>query len=142
MPNTITNYGPKTWIENRESGVVKSITVKIKGWRDINNDDGSPKYLKNHLLDRGIDGYKKSYGDYTSNEEIEETYTLDIPSEHQTDKVFYLDKYHVHDHTQGNDGDVEYQEKFKEWMKLLKDDAAFLAKVESVRQQLIALGEE
>ena len=37
---------------------------------------------------------------------------------------------------------MRLNEKLKEWIKLLEDDAGFLAKIESVRQQLIALGEE
>ena len=140
-----TNYGPKTWTENREGGVVKSLTVKIRGWRIINNNDGSPKTYKELEISRDAgNGYKKFHKlfDVTHTAEIEETHDIDIPADHQTDKEFYLNKYHVHDHTQGDDADIEYQGKLKEWIKLLEDDAGFLAKIESVRQQLIALGEE
>ena len=142
--NIITNYGPKTWTENREDGVIKSLTVKIRGWRIINNNDGSPKTYKefNTTRDAG-DGYKKFYKvfDVTTMAEVEETYTYTVPEEHQTDKVFYLNAEHVHDHTQGDDGDIEYQTKEKEWRKDLGEDSDFLAKIESVKTQLEALGE-
>jgi hypothetical protein len=142
--NIITNYGPKTWTENREDGVIKSLTVKIRGWRIINNNDGSPKTYKefNTTRDAG-DGYKKFYKvfDFTTMAEVEETHTYTVPEEHQTDKVFYLNAEHVHDHTQGDDGDIEYQTKEKEWRKDLGEDSDFLAKIESVKTQLEALGE-
>jgi len=142
--NIITNYGPKTWTENREDGVIKSLTVKIRGWRIINNSNGSPKTYKKINTTRDIgDGLKKfiKVFDFTTMAEVEETYTYAVPAEHQTDKVFYLNALHVHDHTQGDDGDIEYQTKEKEWRKDLGEDSDFLAKIESVKTQLEALGE-
>ena len=143
--NIITNYGPKTWIENRDDGVVTSVDVKVRGWRIINNEDGSPKTYKQYNIRREDgEGFIKLYKgfDFTQMAEVEETYTYTVPEEHQTDKVFYLNAEHVHDHTQGDDGDIEYQTKEKEWRKDLKEDSVFLAKIESVKTQLEALGEE
>ena len=146
MANLRTNWGPGSWIETREDGVVKSLTVKIKGWRIINNEDGTPKTYSTIRQTRSVPGTdlreRLTALDRGGVAEIEETHTIDIPEEHQTDKVYYLNEYHEHDHTQGDAGDIEYQEKTKEWVKLLKEDSDFLAKEESVLEQLIALGEE
>ena len=145
MANIHTDWGPKTWTENRESGKVTSIDVKIRGWRIINNIDDTPKTYREISVSREVEsGFNKIYSslDTNWNPEIEETYTLTVPEEHQTEKVFYLSNDHVHDHAQGNDGDIEYQEKLEEWIDLLNADSSFLAKIESVKTQLIALGEE
>lgn len=141
---TYINWGPKTWVETRDSGVVKSIEVKIKGWRKINNEDGTPKTWSEITIERDAgEGLKRFFKilDTGQAAEIEETYVFTVPEEHETDKVFYLDGLHNHDHTQGDDGDVEYQEKSKEWMKLIKADSDFTDKVESVQTRLEALGE-
>ena len=117
--------GTGNLIEHREDGVVKSLTVKIKGWRIINNEDGSPKtdsIIRHTHWVEGTDLRKRISGlDKTGVAEIEETFNMDIPEEHQSDKIHYLDKYRDHDHTQGDAGDIEYSTKRKEWVKLLND---------------------
>ena len=56
MVDIKTNWGPGTWIEHREDGVVKSLTVKIKGWRIINNEDGSPKTYSTIRQTHSVEG--------------------------------------------------------------------------------------
>jgi hypothetical protein len=142
-----TNYGPKTWIENRESDVLKSIIVKIRGWRIINSEDGLPKTYKRLIVKLNIDDEAvKLYTpvDITYPGEIEESYTFSVPEEHQTDKLFYLHSNHHHYSQDMEDidaGDNEYSEKFEEWIKLLEADSDFLTKRDSVITQLKALGE-
>ena len=124
------NYGPKSWIENREDGVVKTIDVKIKGWR---NDNNPPQITitRDSVDYTGID--------WTKDAEVEETFRIWIPEDSQTNKSFFLAADHTHDHSQGDDGDELYRTACKKWMQQLEADSAFQARVKSVEDQLKSL---
>ncbi len=124
---TFINYGPKTWVENRESGVVKSLTVKIKGWKSINSNNQFT--IQRDMNGEGIKLFTAF--DVTSTADVEEEHVLSIPTEHQTDTVYYIKSDHTHDKSlQSRDDDVEYNTKSGKWIELLEADSDFLNKVD------------
>jgi len=128
---TLINWGPNTWVESRDSGVLKSLVIKIKGWKSINKDMMYTYKVEHDEGTQFLQGI-----DMTFPADIEEEYNFSIPEVHQTSSVYYLDKHLVHDHSHGNSNDLEWQSKYKEWVKLLNEDSAFQNKIESVKTQL------
>ena len=77
MKNTYINWGPDTWTENRESGVIKSIDVIIKAGL-VENQVFKVKH--SHIYDEDVDPststgtIAKEIPDVTASAEIEETF--------------------------------------------------------------------
>ena len=129
----ITIWGPETWTENREDGIVKSIDVKIKGWTANN----VPTKIKHsHIEDP--DDHTKSLGtkavevlDYDVDADIEETFNWIVPDNLQTDKVW-----HAHKHPHDVENDIAYNEKAIEWLDLIQQEVKFQEAMSKINKHL------
>lgn len=136
MKNTYINWGPDTWTENRESGVIKSIDVIIKAGlvenqvvkvkhSHIYNEDADPSTSTGTIA--------KEIPDVTASAEIEETFNWSVPDDMQTSAV-----YHNHVHPHDLDNDKLYLEQLHKWFDLIPQEVKFQAAISKVNK---ALGE-
>ena len=122
----ILDFGPDTWTENRTDGVVTSITVLIKGWRYSQLSYSAPKV--------NADGDTVTPINYKATSEVQDSFTWDVPTEHQTSTVW-----HNHTHPHDDENDVEYNAKMIKWQELIPQESEYQTILTNLENQLKSL---
>ena len=122
----ILDFGPDTWTENGTDGVVTSITVLIKGWRHSQLSYSASK------VDENGDTYTPL--DFKATAEVQDSFTWNVPAEHQTSKVW-----HNHTHPHDDENDEEYNAKMIEWQKLIPQESEYQTILANLENQLKSL---
>tara|TARA_Y100000385_G_scaffold226241_1_gene236866 strand:- start:251 stop:679 length:429 start_codon:yes stop_codon:yes gene_type:complete len=119
-------WGPGTWTENRTDGVVKSITVVIKGWLT----DSAPTINKTTSSEEMV-----KHVDWTQAGTITSVpFTWYVPNDLQTTATWHG---HQHPHNEANDD--TYLPLMKQWLTLIKATDKYTEEYNSVISQLEAL---
>jgi len=119
-------WGPGTWTENRTDGVVKSITVVIKGWLT----DSAPMINKTTSSDEIV-----KHVDWTQDATITSVpFTWYVPNDLQTTATWHG---HQHPHNEANDD--TYLPLMKQWLTLIKATDKYTEEYNSVVSQLDTL---
>lgn len=133
MERTKVHWGPDTWTENREDGIVKSIDVIIKGWKNEN----IPTFIKHsHIEDS--DDHTKSLGtqamehiNIKADGQVEESFNWIVPDDCQTSYV-----HHHHQHPHDVENDQGYLVQLNKWFDLIPQEVKFQAAISKVNKAL------
>jgi|ETNmetMinimDraft_22_1059887.scaffolds.fasta_scaffold33722_3 hypothetical protein len=134
-PSDIIFFGPDTWTENRTDGVVTSITVLLKGWKNTNISYLAEKTItvQGDGEDAG-DQHTVTPIDSDATPDVSASFTINIPAEHQTTATW-----HNHIHPHDLDNDTIYSEKSRQWVTLIKASSEYQSALSSLESQLESL---